>query len=220
MTVQSLLDTSVQPLHADDTPQHAMNVLLDSLQTHLPVVDEEEFLVGTVTERKVMEALGSAENVRDCVSVAPVRVGAEAHYFNAARHIANHNLDLLPVTDNQGRYLGVITRAAIFNVFARMLGTDQRGAVLVLEMPPRDYSMAQLIHIIEQNDVKVVAVGTEREEKEDLLRLTLKLNVKDATRTRHMLSHHGYNVVASFNEAESREDLQDRAREFMRYLEV
>lgn len=219
MTIQALLDTSVRPLYADDTPQHAMNVLLDSLYAHLPVVDEEDHLIGLVTEQQVMEALGSAETVRDCVSGAPVSAVPETHYFNAGRDIADHDVDLLPVTDSSGRYLGVVTRADLFSVFARMLGTDRRGAILVLEIEPRDYSMAQLLHIIEQNDVKVLAMASEQE-NQDTLRITLKLNIRDATRTRHMLDHHGYNVVAAFNEAASREDIQDRAREFMRYLEV
>lgn len=221
MTIQTLLNTTVEPLDADDTPQHAMNVLLHSRLAHLPVVDDAKHLLGLVTEQQVMEALGTAKTLRDCLSAAPVSVDPDAHYFNAARHMVGHDLDLLPVTDPDGRYLGVVTRGDLFAMFSRMLGTDKRGAILVLEMAPRDYSMAQLLHIIEQNDVKVLAVGTEQpDHPEDNLRLTLKLNITDATRTRHVLDHHGYKVLASFNEAESREDLQDRAREFMRYLEV
>ena len=51
------------------------------------------------------------------------------------------------------------------------------------------------------------------------IRITLKLNVQDTSRVRHMLGHHGYDVVATFSE-EDDEDLQLRVLEFMRYLEV
>ena len=219
MTIQALIDQSIRPLRADETPQHAMNVLIDSVYTYLPVVDEDDHLVGLVTEQQVMQALGSEDSLRDCLADEPVSVGAETHYFNAARAMIEHDVDLLPVTNAGGEYQGVVSRADLFETFAQMLGTDRHGAILVLEIAPRDYSMGQLLHVIEQNDVKVLSMVSE-EITEETLRITLKLNIRDATRTRHMLDHHGYSVVAAFNEAASREDLQDRAREFMRYLEV
>ena len=219
MTIQAILDRSIRPLRADDTPQHAMNVFIDSVFTYLPVVDENEQLVGLVTEQQVLQALGSEDAVRDCLADEPVSVAAETHYFNAARAMVEHDIDLLPVTDAGGKYQGVVSRSDLFEVFTDMLGTDRRGAVLVLEIAPRDYSMGQLLHIIEQNDVKVLSMVSQ-EVDDETLRITLKLNIRDATRTRHMLDHHGYSVVAAFNEAASREELQDRAREFMRYLEV
>jgi predicted transcriptional regulator len=219
MTIQALVDRSITPLHRDDTPQHSMNVVIDSVYTYLPVVDDDECLVGLITEQQVMQALGSAGTVGDCLADEPVSVAPETHYYNAARVMIDHDVDLLPVTGPSGEYQGVVSRADLFGEFAEMLGTARRGAILVLEIPPRDYAMGQLLHVIEQNDVKVHSMVTEEENRETL-RITLKLNIRDATRTRHMLDHHGYSVVAAFNEAASQEELQDRAREFMRYLEV
>lgn len=221
MTVRDLLDRSVEPLRADEPPQGAMNALLESAYVHLPVVDEDGSLVGLVTEQQVMDGLGSAETLEDCVTPGGVQVGPDMHFFSAARVLVRHELELVPATDEDDRYLGVLTRSAVFERFAETLGCHLPGAIVVLEMEPRDYSVAQVIHIVEQNDVKVLSVSADQpRHQEDDLRLTLKLNVRDAARVRHMLSHHGYRIVASFSEAESREDLQDRAEAFMRYLDV
>lgn len=221
LTVQDLLDRSIDPLGAGDPPQSALNALLDNAYAHLPVVDEEGVLVGLVSEQQILDCLGSADSVEDCVVPGGVKVHPEEHFFSAARVLSKHDLGLVPVTDGDGSYLGVITRAAVFDRFAETLACDRPGAIVVLEMEPRDYSLAQVVHIAEQNDVKVLSVSADQpRHQEDDLRVTLKLNVRDASRVRHMFSHHGYSIVASFNEAESREDLQDRAEEFMRYLDV
>ena len=52
------------------------------------------------------------------------------------------------------------------------------------------------------------------------MKLTLKLNVNDTARVRHILEHYGYHVVASFSDDQDDDDFKDRLQEFMRYLEV
>jgi acetoin utilization protein AcuB len=75
------------------------------------------------------------------------------------------------------------------------------------------------VHLIEQNEGKVLAVASEEpEESTGKIRVTLKLNVKDTSRIRHVLEHNGYNVVASFGEAG--EEIEELVEEFVRYLEV
>jgi hypothetical protein len=135
--------------------------------------------------------------------------------------MVQHDLTTLPVAEEDGRYVGLVKRHDIFDQFARMLSTQESGAILALEIEPRDYSLARLVHTIEQNDVKVLSIAAESPQTLDsTYRITLKLNVIDATRVRHMLEHYGYKVVASFGESEDEEDLLYRVKEFMRYLEV
>jgi len=52
------------------------------------------------------------------------------------------------------------------------------------------------------------------------VRVTLKLDVTDSTRIRHVLEHYGYHVVAAFSDVSSDEEFQQRIRAFMRFLEV
>ena len=116
------------------------------------------------------------------------------------------------------RYLGVVHRRDLFERFARMLSTQEPGAILALEAEQRDYSLAQLVHLIEQSDVKVRSVASEPAADGTPRRVTVKLNTTDTTRVRHMLDHHGFDVVASFGEQD--DEILERVQEFMRYLEV
>ena len=81
--------------------------------------------------------------------------------------------------------------------------------------------MSKLVYTIEQNGVRILSIASESPDYEGgKIRVTLKLNVKDASRVRHMLEHYGYHVVATFSDDSTDEDLQLRVQEFMRYLEV
>ena len=220
MDIQALISQSAPPLQPEDTAEHALGLLMELRVRHLPVVDHDGQLVGVVSEDQLLDAAGPDAAIATLLGPKPVSVRPDTHIFDATKTMVEHELTTIPVA-SEGQYRGLVKRHDIFDRFARMLSTQESGAILALELDPRDYSLSQLVYTIEQNDVKILSIASESGPSEhDRIRVTLKLNVKDASRVRHMMEHYGYTVVASFSEDESDEDLQNRIQEFMRYLEV
>lgn len=218
MKVQEILSASTPSLHSEDTVEHALSQLMEHRVRHLPVVDDDH-LVGIISEDQLIDAPGADAHIDALVRERPVSVHPHAHIFDAARIMVEHDLTTLPVTGEGLEYVGVIKRHDIFDRFAQMLATQEPGAILALEVDPRDYALAKLIHTIEQNGAKVLAVASESPDKaSEKIRVTLKLNITDITRVRHVIEHHGYRIVASFSEDD--EEMLERAQAFMRYLEV
>lgn len=219
MEARNAIHPATPALQTSDTVEDALGLLMEHHVHHLPVVDDEGDLAGVVSEERLMEADGPESPVGTLLAARPVSVPPHAHIFDAARAMLEHDLSSVPVADADGRYYGLIRRHDIFDKFAQMLSTQQTGAIVALEVDPRDYALAKLIHVIEQNEAKVLAVASESPETStEKIRVTLKLNVKDTSRIRHVIEHHGYKVVASFGEEDG--ELEELVDEFMRYLEV
>jgi len=219
MKVQDVISASTPVLRTDDTVEHALGLLMEHSVRHLPVVDENNRLTGILSEAQLMNAPSADAEIGQLLRARPVSIHPEAHIFDAARIMVEHDLTTLPVTREGLEYAGLIKRYDVFDRFAQMLATQEAGAILALEVDPRDYALAKLIHTIEQNGAKVLAVASESPDKaSDKIRVTLKLNVTDTTRVRHVIEHHGYRVVAAFGEED--EEMLERAQAFMRYLEV
>lgn len=219
MKVQDVLSASTPALHTGDTVEHALGMLMEHRVRHLPVVDEHDYLTGVISEAQLMDAPSADAEIGQLVRPRPASIHPNAHIFDAARLMVEHDLTTLPVTREGLEYTGLIKRHDIFDNFAQMLATQEPGAILALEVEPRDYALAKLIHAIEQNGAKVLAVASESPENtSDKIRVTLKLNVKDTARVRHVIEHRGYHVVASFGEED--DEVLERAQAFMRYLEV
>ncbi len=219
MKARDATNPSISTLEVSDSVETALGRLMEHHVNHLPVVDDEGDLVGVLSETRLMDANGPDDEVGELLVGRPVSVPPEAHIFDAARTMVDHDLSTIPVADSEGNYYGLIQRHDIFDKFAQMLSTQQTGAIVALEVDPRDYALAKLVHLIEQNDGKVLAVASESpEQASGKIRVTLKLNVKDTSRIRHVLEHNGYHVVASFGETE--EELEELVEEFVRYLEV
>ena len=218
MTVQTLYSPTVGALSVGDAVGQALYRMAEHDVAHLPVVRADGQLVGLISEAALrshpdpdtpLTVLGSGE---------PVFVTPDTHVFDAAHRMLVHGLSVMPVATADGHYLGLVVRPALFGQLAHMLATEEPGAIVVLEGERRDFSLAQLAHLIEQNNVRILSVSTEDDPGAGLVRITLKLNVTDTARVRHLMEHHGYRIVALFDEADA--DLQGRVDAFLRYLEV
>lgn len=220
MIIQQLISRTTPPLKPSDTVEHALGLVLELRVRHLPVVSDDGMLLGLVSEDQLLDALDPDVEIRAFLGPRPLFAHPDHHVFDVTKVMVEHDLTALPVAEESGRFLGVVKRHDIFDQFARMLSTQESGAIIALEVPPRDYSLGKLVHTIEQNDVKVLSIASEAAEGENgSIRVTLKLNVTDASRVRHMLEHFGYRVVASFGEPGA-DEIALRVQEFMRYLEV
>jgi len=188
---------------------------------HLPVVNDTRHLLGVLSEDQLVDSGHPDINVLALVGSEPVTISEHAHVFDATKKLVEHDLTTLPVVSDSGEYLGIVRRHDLFDRFARMMATQESGAIISIEAGERDVLLSQIIHLIEQNDGRVLSLSTERlDEAGDLLGITIKVNVKDVTRIRHLLEHNGYKVAAAFGEDEDPEEMLDRVQEFLRYLEV
>ncbi|PSQ77731.1 MAG: acetoin utilization protein [Bacteroidetes bacterium QH_6_63_17] len=219
MKVREAIHPTTPALQTSDSVETALGLLMEHHVRHLPVVDDEGRLAGVISEDRLMDAEGADARVDSLLIGRPVSIPPEAHVFDAARTLVEHDLSTIPVANAEDDYLGVLRRHDVFDQFAQMLSTRQSGAILALEVDSRDYALAKLVHVIEQNEAKVLAVASESPETSTgKIRITLKLNIKDTTRVRHVLEHHGYHVVAAFGEEDG--ELEELVEEFVRYLEV
>ena len=248
MTLVTLATWTPAPLDPSVTVEAALGLVLDDSAGVLPVVDPAGRLLGVVTESDLLDASGPDAPVSTVLRSMPVTIAADAHVFEATKLLVRHDLEAIAVVDDDGQYLGFARRHDIFERFAQMLATNDPGAVVSVEVAPRDLALSQLVYAAEQNGVRVRAVvmephivhddgagratdldaddpdGARRElptlADEPLVRVTLKLDTTDAARVRAMFEHYGYRVVASYGEREDDEDLSERVQAFMRYLDV
>ncbi|WP_412069292.1 CBS domain-containing protein [Rubrivirga sp. IMCC43871] len=217
MTVATLL-SAIEPLQTTDTVADALMDLADAHVAHLPVLDPTGVLDSIVTEAALREHPDPTSPLGALVAGEPVSIRPDTHVFDAAHLLRQHGLSVLPVLEESGEYAGLVVRQDVFGQLAHMLATEEPGAIVVLDMARTDFSLGQVVQLIEQNGVRILSVSTEDDPGASRVRVTLKLNVSDTARVRHLMDHYDYRVVAVFDEAE--DDLEERAAAFLRYLNV
>jgi len=221
MTVFELLSDYLQPATLDDSVGDALNLALDQGHQVVPVVDEDGRLVGAVRLPELISFANHETPLREYRLNSPFFVTSEAHLFDAIELVIDNEVDLLPVIDESGRYLGALDLTGLLRSASRILGVGSSGSVVEIDLPLRDYSLGKLAHTIEENGAKVLSINSERvQEPEGDIRVTVKVSATDPVRIRAVLEHYGYQVVVVDRRKSTAEDIQQRVREFMHYLDV
>ncbi len=72
--------------------------------------------------------------------------------------------------------LGSIIGGALIQASASFLGTEEVGALIVLEMDKKSYSFGEIIRLVETNDAFITQLNTSFEAETGLLLVTIKVN--------------------------------------------
>jgi PII-like signaling protein len=130
LPVRAVMTTAVLTVHLDTPLEEAARVLLQHVFTALPVVDVQQHLLGILyevdllpmvasdvafldpaTQGLLREAPGSLEGTVETVMRREVlRLDPNVSIRTAAHLMLSHEVQQLPVVDNAGRLVGIISR--------------------------------------------------------------------------------------------------------------
>jgi hypothetical protein len=104
------------------------------------------------------------------------------------------------------------------NEFSNM---GNEGALIVLEINPRDYMLSQIVHLVEQNNAKVLHVFSYLEEKTSKQIVIIRIDREDASSVLRSLERFNYTVRCYLQkQVLNDETLQNRLNELLYYLEM
>ncbi|MDA0309814.1 MAG: CBS domain-containing protein [Bacteroidetes bacterium] len=219
MMARDFVLDDIPPLKTSDTGLKAIAWMEEFKVSHLPIINDEDYL-GLITEDDVYrnnmpeEALGAHG-----LSLQKPFVRAEDHFLEVIRCFQEWELTLLPILDEQGKYMGCITLSNLMQGMARLKGVNEPGAVLVLQVLDRDYSLGQMAQLVESNDAKVLSVSVMGVPDSSELEVHLKINRTDLSAIVATFVRFNYNVAGTF-QAQRDSNLDDRFGLLMRYLDM
>jgi acetoin utilization protein AcuB len=134
---------------------------------------------------------------------------------------ARLKLSVVPVLDNNLYYKGVITANDLIKHIAGISSMDQPGAIIVLELIERDYTLSQIAQIVEGNNIKVLSMYITSPSESTKLEVTLKLNSNDLTSLIRTFERYNYDVKSWVASSDSIDQFyQERFDLLMKYLNI
>lgn len=219
MIAETLISNMIVPLRTSDTGSYALELMNEFIVRHLPVVNDKE-LLGVLSEDDILnfdpeQAIGSYALSLPCPFIK-----STDHYYEIIKMMANHNLTCVPVVNDEQEYIGLITMEDLVIKFANSLPFAEPGAIIVLEMSKRDYSLSELARIVESENSVVLSafVGTHVDSTK--IDVTLKINRQNVLAIMASFERFGYLIKASYSETEYFDILKDRYDSLINYLNV
>jgi CBS domain-containing protein len=133
MKVRDIMTTQVITVKEDQTRQQAAALMARYRISGLPVIDEEGQVTGIVTEHDIIGRQGRL--VREIMTRGLISVSEDTDLEDVAHILVNRRIRRLPVL-NQGRLVGIVSRADLVREVATRWICDVCGEVAHGEMPP------------------------------------------------------------------------------------
>lgn len=219
MIAEELISNEIPPLKTSDSGLKAFSWMEEFRISHLPIVNHQE-LLGVISEEDIFDLNSPEEPLGNHrLSLQKPYVRNYQHIYEVIKLVADLNLSLVPVLDEQDKYLGVITLPDLIKKLAELSSIKDNGAILVLEMNVRDYNLSQIAQIVESNDCRILSVYINTIPDSTKMDVILKLNRTDIRGVIATFNRYNYIVKASYNEV-GHDEVNERYDLLMNYLNM
>ncbi|MBZ4661088.1 MAG: domain containing rane protein [Thermotoga sp.] len=155
------------------------------------IVMKDEKIVGIVTEKDLLYAspskattlniwelhyLLSKLKIEEIMTKDVVTVNENTPIEDAARIMEEKDISGLPVVDDAGHLVGIITQTDIFKVFVEIFGTKREGTIrYTMEMPDKPGELLEVAKRIYEAGGNIISIATLFEEGKDSYLATLRV---------------------------------------------
>lgn len=219
MYSKQFIISDIEPLNPQQTVKEAIEILHLLHLDILPLVKNKELLnyvpIETIEQYSLATLLS---NVQRFSTVLPF-ISPEQHILDALTHLKTLNISLLSVLDEQNQYLGFVKTKDIVKGMSNSLTVKSHGSIVVIKMKAIDFSLADIVRIIEYNDAKVIGFFTFEIEETNDIEIHLKLNTSILRNVLATLERYDYHVIQYFNREDINDDNDLRYENLMKYLD-
>jgi acetoin utilization protein AcuB len=219
MLVNQLLNTGFPSLDIADKASFALQLMDDYDVLHLPVLSQDKF-VGIVAKDDLLDAEEADAHLSYPNILQKYSVKSEEHFLSALKLIAQFDLSLLPVINDQTELVGVVLSKELVKAVSLFLGMDEKGAVIVLETDKRNYSFGELSRLVETNDAYITQLNTYTETSSGLVVITIKINKIEVSDIVATFQRYDYVVRYFFGEEEYANELKENYHHLISYLNM
>jgi acetoin utilization protein AcuB len=172
MLVKNWMSKNVITVEPEDSMQQAISLMKEHKIRMLPVLQRGK-LVGVVSDTDLKRAsasdatmldvhemlyLISKIKIKDIMATEPFTVSPDFTVEEAAEILMEHKISGLPVVEEGGKLVGVITRDDLFNVLIALSGLGRQGIQFAFQIEDRAGSIKELTDVIRDHEGKIASI--------------------------------------------------------------
>lgn len=220
MELRDLILYELPSLGLKDSGTKALALMRDFHVYHLPVIERDDYLA-LISEEDILD-WDSPEDPLSKAEFLKFRpaVFDDMHAIEAIKVVKEFNLSVIPLLDDEKKYVGSITVENLFNFITNTNSFEQEGGIIILRVSPLEYSLAEIARLAESDNITLQGVLLRQLDDSNMMTVTLKANKTDLRSFVATLERYEYQIVATYNALLNEETLKDNYNSLMRYLDL
>ena len=174
MFVYEKMTKNVETAMPEFSVSKAFQILTEKGHSQLPVVDENNKLLGLITEKLLAEVnpskatslsvyeinyLLSKTKVSDIMKTGVFKINQNSLIEDAALIMKENRIGSLPIVDDDNHLVGIITRGDIFKAFIDILGVKVPGTRISIKASEKVGELAQITQLIAKYNINIKSIS-------------------------------------------------------------
>lgn len=185
----------------------------------LPVVHENVFQ-GIITEEDLFDFSSEVELAEIQHVFLKYSVKPSDHILQALRVKSKYYLSAIPVVNEKQELEGLIDAEKLLEALASMIGANDTGSFLIIEMARSEYAPGIINRLVESNDAMIMQMNTMLDQQTGMMQVFLKINKEEISDIVATFQRHEYNVLYYYGEETYDNALQNNLDHLLNYLNI
>ena len=178
MFISKVMTRNVVTIDEDADISKAQKKMSKHLIRHLPVVDENDRLIGIVTDRDIRSVLPSSQfarekcleeynyvsksSIKDIMTRNPVTISPIDTIQDALILLHKKHFGALPVVVEQQKLIGIISVSDLLREFINVLGLEEPGTLLCIIVENKIGQMKKIVDAISEEHISFGSILVSR----------------------------------------------------------
>lgn len=190
----------------------------DTHFTHFPVVEGGVY-VGSVSSEDVDSFSTDKTLAQYRYAFEGFFVRNDTIWLDVLEIFARNRSNVLPVLNKENVYLGYYEIHDIVKIFNETPFLKEQGGLLIVEKGIADYSMGQVVQIVESNNAKILGLFIS-DTTADSVQITIKTALGGLNEIIQTFRRYNYEIVSEHQEDSYLNALKDRSDYLDKYLNI
>ncbi|KXG08868.1 Inosine-5'-monophosphate dehydrogenase [Anoxybacillus sp. P3H1B] len=205
MIVEQIMKTNIFTLHPNSTITDAINLVKQKRIRHIPIVDEEQRILGIVTDRDIRDASPSIfhahehlEDFEKPISTLMKTDVITGHPLDFVEEIAalfyEHRISCLPI-ETDGKLVGMVTETDLLYTLVQLTGAHQPGSQIEVKVPNYSGMLSEVAAVFAKRNMNISSVLVYPDSDERYKILVFRIQTMNPTGIIADLKNAGYTVL-------------------------
>ncbi|WP_313532165.1 CBS domain-containing protein [Sphingobacterium multivorum] len=220
MLISQFLSNADFSIQNADSIQQALEKLQDMLCKELVVLNGDDY-IGLVNETILLDEEDEEAPLSSIkINTAPIQLKFNQHPYDALVMITVYNSTIIPILDQDNKYIGVSTQLDILKAISSIQSQNESGAIIVLATGLHDFSLSQIAHLVESDNCRILNCATKINLESDNIEVTLKVDKSNINALLNSFLRHNYLILETHNTIAAFDDTADRYQQLMNYINI
>ncbi|MBY0124122.1 acetoin utilization AcuB family protein [Bacillus sp. S/N-304-OC-R1] len=169
MIVEEIMRKNVVALSKDDIIANAIRLMNENKIRHLPIIDENQHLIGLVTDRDIRDATPSIlfetekfkellQNPLEMIMRTDIITGHPLDFVEEVSAIIyEHRIGCLPILKDD-KLVGIVTETDLLRTLVELTGAHQPGSQIEIKVPNKAGMLSEITTVIRNRKANIQSV--------------------------------------------------------------